>query len=102
MTGTARVRHLKRKPDCIVVGYVTEEHQLTAFAVFRPKFERQESEERFRVYDYPQDGFAVAVDASNLPKSALVLRGWDVDMAQQKAFPLTESINIREGSDGSF
>ena len=81
MTGTARVPHLKRKPDCIVVGYVTEEHQLTPFAVFRPKFERQESEERFRVYDYPQDGFAVAVDASNLPKSALVLRGWGIDMA---------------------
>ena len=102
MTGTARVPHLKRKPDCIVVGYVTEDHQLTPFAVFRPKFERQESKERFRVYDYPQDGFAVAVDASNLPKSALVLRGWGIDMAQQKAFPLAQSINIREGSDGSF
>jgi hypothetical protein len=102
MTGTARVPHLKRKPDCIVVGYVTEDHRLTPFAVFRPEFERREPKERFRVYDYPQDGFAVAVDASNLPKSALVLRGWGVDMAQQKAFPLTESINIREGSDGSF
>src|SRR5262249_23509919 len=72
MTGTARVPHLKRKPDCIVVGYVTEDHHLTPFAVFRPQFQRQQSKERFRVYDYPQDGFGVAVDATNLPKSALV------------------------------
>jgi hypothetical protein len=75
---------------------------LTPFAVFRPEFERSESKQWFRLYDYPRDGFAVAVDARNLPRTALVLRAWSIDMAQQKAFPLAESINIREGLDGSF
>jgi len=102
MTGKARVPYENRKPDCIVVGYVTEDHQLTPFAVFRPEFERSESKQWFRLHDYPRDGFAVAVDARNLPRTALVLRAWSIDMAQQKAFPLAESINIRERLDGSF
>ncbi len=98
MTGTAQVPNQRKKPDCVVVGYVTEGHRLTPFAVFRPKFERLERKERFRVADFPSDGFAVAIEASNLPKGALVLRAWSIDMAQQTGFPLAGSINIHNGS----
>jgi hypothetical protein len=100
ITGTAQVPNRRKKPDCVVVGYVTEGHRLTPFAVFRPKFERLERQERFGVADLSSDGFAVAIDASNLPKGALVLRAWSIDMAQQTAFPLAGSINIHNGSTG--
>ena len=99
LTGTARVPHQRRKPDCIVVSYVAEDHELVPFTVFQPKFERQEPKKRFRVYHSPSDGFAVAIDASNLPRRALVLRAWSIDMAQQKGFPLAGSINVHKGSD---
>ncbi len=102
MTGTARVPTQRGKPDCVVVGYVTEDHRLTPFAVFRPKFELQEFKDRFRVDDLPPDGFAVSIDASNLPKRALVLRAWSIDMAQQNGFSLAGAINVHKGSDGSF
>jgi len=102
MTGTARVPNQIGKPDCVVVGYVTEDHRLTPFTVFRPKFERRESEERFRLDDYPPDGFAVSIDASNLPNRTLVLRGWSIDMRRQTSFSLAGSINIHKGSDRSF
>jgi hypothetical protein len=98
MTGTAQVPSQRKKPDCVVVGYVTEGHRLTPFAVFRPKFEQLERQERFGVADLPSDGFAVAIDASNLPKGAVVLRAWSIDMAQQTAFPLAGSINLHNGS----
>ena len=100
VTGTAQVPNRRKKPDCVVVGYVTEGHRYTPFAVFRPKFERLERQERFGVADLPSDGFAVAIDASNLPKGALVLRAWSIDVAQQTAFPLAGSINIHNGSTG--
>ncbi len=102
MTGIARIPNQRGKPDCVVVGYVTEDHRLIPFAVFRPKFERLEAKERFRVDDLPSDGFAVAVDASNLPKEALVLRAWSIDMAQQTGFPLAGSISVHYGPNESF
>ena len=102
VTGTARVPTQRGKPDCVVVGYVTEDHRLVTFAVFRPTFEWLEPKERFRVDNPPLDGFAVSIDASNLPKGALVLRAWSIDMTQQNAFPLAGSINVHNGSGGSF
>ena len=100
VTGTARVPNQRGKPDCVVVGYVTGNHQLTPFAVFRPKFEQRERKERFRADDSPPDGFAVSIDPSNLPKGALVLRAWNIDMAEQKAFAVGGSVNVQNGSDG--
>jgi hypothetical protein len=97
IAGTARVPTQRGKPDCVVVGYVTEDHRLIPFAVFPPKFERWELKERFRVNDFPADGFAVSIDASNLPKGPLVLRAWSIDMTQQNGFPLAGSINIHNG-----
>lgn len=97
IAGTARVPTQRGKPDCVVVGYVTEHHRLIPFAVFPPKFERRELKERFRVNDFPADGFAVSIDASNLPKGPLVLRAWSIDMTQQNGFPLAGSINIHNG-----
>jgi hypothetical protein len=102
VTGTARVPNQRGKPDCVVVGYVTGDHQLTPFAVFRPKFEQRERKERFRADDSPPDGFAVSIDASNLPKGALVLRAWNIDMAERNAFALAGSVNVQNGSDGPF
>lgn len=102
VTGTARVPNQRGKPDCVVVGYVTGDHQLTPFAVFRPKFEQRERKERFRADAAPPDGFAVSIDASNLPKGALVLRAWNIDMAEQNAFALAGSVNVQNGSDGPF
>jgi hypothetical protein len=102
LTGTARVPYQNRKPDCIVVGYVTEDHQLAPFAVFRPKVEPQKSKERFRVNGYPRDTFAVAIDAANLPRKALILRAWSIDIAQQQAFPLAGTVKLQKGPEGSF
>jgi hypothetical protein len=105
VTGTARVLSQRGRPDCVVVGYVTADHRLTTFAVFRPKFEWLERKERFRVDNLPPDGFAVSIDASNLPKGTLVLRAWSIDMKQQNAFPLAGAVkihNVHNGSDGSL
>jgi len=52
--------------------------------------------------DSPPDGFAVSIDASNLPKGALVLRAWNIDMAERNAFALAGSVNVQNGSDGPF
>ena len=102
MTGTARVLNQGRKPDCVVVGYATGNHRLIPFTAFRPKFEGWALKEQFRINDLPPDGFAVSIDATNLPKGALVLRAWSIDMGQQNAFALAGSIDVHNGSNESF
>lgn len=67
------------------------------FTVFPPKFEGWALSGQFQINDLPPDGFAVSIDASNLPKGPLVLRAWSIDMIQQNGFPLAGSINVHNG-----
>jgi hypothetical protein len=70
------------------------DHRLIPFTVFRSKFEGWALRGQFRIHDFPPDGFAVSIDASNLPKGLHLLQAWSIDMAQQTAFPLTGSVNV--------
>lgn len=94
VTGTVLLPNQKRRPDCVVVGYATGDHRSIPFTVFRSKFEGWALKGQFRIGDLSPDGFAVSIDASNLPKGPHLLQAWSIDMAQQTAFPLTGSVNV--------
>jgi hypothetical protein len=94
ITGTVRLPNQRRRPDCVVVGWAAGDHRLIPFTVFRSKFEGWALKGQFRIHDLPRDGFAVSIDASNLPKGPHLLQAWSIDMTRQTAFPLTGSVNV--------
>ena len=93
--GWARVPDEDRAADCVVLGFETDDGRWQPFCVVETDEKRPDVVEKLRSASLGRAGFFRAVEAKTFPQGEVTIRGWAIDVQNERVFPLAGALRLQ-------
>lgn len=93
--GWTRVPDQNRAPDCVVLGFETDDGRWQPFCVTETGEKRPDIAEKSGSAPLARAGFSRSIDAKSLPRGGVTMRAWAIDLQNERAFPMAGAIRLQ-------